>query len=317
MNRRLPSAYCVSKEVARALNRGLPLVALESAVITHGLPKPDNLAVAQELEKSVREREVTPATIAVIGGKIHVGLADDELISLAESVDAHKLSVRDLAAAIAKGWCGGTTVAGTMLAAHTVGIRVFATGGIGGIHRYPPYDVSADLIQLACTPMIVVCAGAKAILDLPATLEYLETFSVPVVGFQMDEFPAFYSAESGCRTSARADTPREVAQIAKAHWSLGFAPADRNRSAVLVVIPPPRDVALPGKIAREAIRLALGEAEQKNLRGKEVTPFLLNRVNEITGGASLRANVGLLRNNARLAAEIALQLTPTPRKLQA
>ena len=317
MDRKLASTYHISREVARALDLGLPLVALESAVITHGLPDAENFAAAQELEKEVREREVIPATVAMLDGKIRVGLTSDELRRLAKSSDMHKISVRDFATAIAKKWSGGTTVAGTMLAAHTVGIQVLATGGIGGVHRHPSYDISADLPQLASTPMVVVCAGAKAILDLPATLEYLETFSVPVVGYQTNEFPAFYSIESGCKTSARADTPQEVVQIAKAHWSVGDPARGYRRSAVLVVAPPPDDAALPAEVAEEAVQLAIREAKRKRISGQEVTPFLLKRVNEITGGASLRANLSLLRNNARLAAEIALQFTPGPRKLQA
>jgi pseudouridine-5'-phosphate glycosidase len=315
MDRRLGPAYHISGEVAQGLDLGLPVVALESAVITHGLPDSENLIVALQLEEEIRKREVIPATIAVLEGKIHVGLTSDEFTQLVNTEDAHKISVRDLATAITQGWSGGTTVAGTMFVAHTAGIRIFATGGIGGVHRRPSFDVSADLPQLASTPMIVVCAGAKAILDLQATLEYLETFSVMVVGYQTNEFPAFYSIESGYQTSSRVNTPQEAAQIAKMHWSLGEFSRGCRQSAVLVVAPPPEDAALPIEVVEKAIRSALREAEHKGIRGQEVTPFLLERVNEITGGASLRANVSLLQNNARLAAEIALQLTLRPRKL--
>jgi pseudouridine-5'-phosphate glycosidase len=241
----------------------------------------------------------------------------DELTQLVRSPGLHKISVRDFAPGITQGWSGGTTVAGTMLAAHTAGIRVFATGGIGGVHRQAAYDVSADLPQLASTPMIVVCAGAKSILDLSATLEYLETFSVPVVGYRTNEFPAFYSIESGYQTSARADTPQEVVAIAETHWKLGEKAGIGKLSAILVVAPPPEEVALPFKVTEEAVQSALIAAKRKKIRGQEVTPFLLEQVSQITGGDSLRANTSLLRKNARLAAEIALALTPGPRKLMA
>jgi pseudouridine-5'-phosphate glycosidase len=315
MNWRLAPTFHITGEVARGLDLGLPIVALESAVITHGLPVSENLGVAMQLEEEIRKRDVIPATIAVLDGKIHVGLTREELTRLGKGEGLHKISVRDFATAITERWSGGTTVAGTMFAAHIAGIRVLATGGIGGVHRYPPFDVSADLLQLASTPMIVVCAGAKAILDLPATLEYLETYSVPVVGYQTNQFPAFYSTMSGYKTSSRVNTPKEVAQLAEAHWRLGESSRGCRQSAVLVVTPPPQELAMPADVSEEAIQLALREAKQKRLRGKEVTPFLLKRVNEITGGASLRVNVSLLQNNAKLAAEIALQLDPRPYKL--
>jgi pseudouridine-5'-phosphate glycosidase len=294
-------------EVARALNLGLPVVALESTVITHGLPYPQNVALANDMESEVRGGQAVPATVAVLDGKIRVGLRIEELERLGQGQNVHKISTRDFSPAIAKGWSGGTTVAATLLAAHRVGIRVFATGGIGGVHRTLgtasafSHDVSADLLALAQTPLIVVCAGAKAILDLPATLEYLETYAVPVVGYGTDEFPAFYSTSSGLSVSARADTPAEVASIARAHWNLGMS------SAILVVQPPPQDVALPPAEVNGAIEQALREAEARELRGQAVTPFLLERVSELTHGSSLQANLGLLRNNARLAAQIALQ----------
>jgi pseudouridine-5'-phosphate glycosidase len=214
----------------------------------------------------------------------------------------HKISSRDFGAAIVKKWSGGTTVAGTLMAAHAVGIRVFATGGIGGVHRGANHDVSADLAQLAGTPLIVVCAGAKAILDLPATLEYLETFSVPVVGYCTNEFPAFYSRSSGLKVSVRVDSPREAAEIACAHWDLGF------KSALLVANPPPEGHNLPREAVDGAIHTALAEAELQGIRGQDVTPFLLARVSELTSRASLEANLELLKNNAHLAADIALAL---------
>lgn len=286
-------------EVRQALADGTPVVALESTVITHGLPYPQNCMVAQEMEDEIRGLGAIPATIAVLDGRLRVGVEAGELDRLGQAVGMHKISVRDVAPALALGWSGGTTVAGTMLAAHLAGIHVFATGGIGGVHRQPHYDISADLPQLAKTPVLVVCAGAKAILDLDVTLEYLETFSVPVVGFQTDEFPGFYTRSSGLKVSVRADTPEEAAAIARAHWGLGLT------SAVLVANPPPEESALNSAVVESAIQQALAEAEAKQIRGQPVTPFLLKRVTELTGGESLRANLALLLNNARLGAQIA------------
>lgn len=304
-----PDKFTVSSAVVEALDKKKPVVALESTVITHGLPYPQNLTIAQEMESEIRQRGVVPATIAVLDGQIHVGLTAEELERLATEKEVHKISSRDYGAAIAKGWNGGTTVAGTMLAAHRVGIRVFATGGIGGVHRQITSgngglasDVSADLPQLANIPMIVVCAGAKAILDLPATLEYLETYAIPVVGFGTDEFPAFYSRSSGLRTSARADTALEIVKIAKAHWDLGL------RSAVLVTNPLPEDEALAYDQIETAIEGAVREAETNGISGQAVTPYLLSKVSKLTEGKSLKANLALLQYNARLAANIALEL---------
>ncbi|NLG73455.1 MAG: pseudouridine-5'-phosphate glycosidase [Chloroflexi bacterium] len=298
----LPSWFKIDPEVSSALHAGQPVVALESTVITHGLPYPDNMQLARDMEQEVRQGGAVPATIAVIAGRVAIGVAPEELALLARGEGMHKISTRDFAAAAAKGWNGGTTVAGTMTAAHAAGIKVFATGGIGGVHRDAPFDISADLPQLARTPMIVVCAGAKAILDLPATLEYLETFHVPVVGMGTDEFPAFYSRESGLPVSVRADSAAEVVDIACAHWELGL------NSALLVVVPPPAEAALPyDRVARD-VDQALAEAREAGVRGQAVTPFLLSRMAEITGGASLQANLALLRNNARYAAQIARAL---------
>jgi pseudouridine-5'-phosphate glycosidase len=309
LNKKLPSFYHFSEEVARALSMQLPVVALESTVITHGLPYPQNKQLAEDMENEVRNHSVVPVTIAVVAGQVHIGVQPPDLERLARGEAVHKISSRDYGPAIAKKWDGGTTVAGTMLAAQAAGIQVFATGGIGGVHRQVSgqspavsMDISADLPQLARTPMIVVCAGAKAILDLEATLEYLETFAVPVVGYGTDEFPAFYSRSSGLMASVRADTPQEVVAIARAHWEMGM------QSAVLVTLPPPEDVALPREHVDDAIEQALQDAARQNVRGQAVTPFLLQRMTEITSGASLQANLGLLRNNARLAAEIARHL---------
>ena len=282
----------------------MPVVALESAVITHGLPRPQNYTLANNLENEVRANNAIPATIAIMDGKIRIGLDQASLERLANDLDAHKVSKRDFAAVLASGASGGTTVAGTLVAARSVGIRVFATGGIGGVHRKAPFDVSADLPELSRSPLVVVCAGAKAILDLPATLEYLETMGVLVIGYRTDEFPAFYSRESGLAVNASADSPSEVANIARVHWELGL------ESALLVVVPPPAEVALPRSEVEKVIGIALAEAQANNIHGPAVTPFLLGKVSELTGGASLQANLALLRNNAVLAAQIANQLAP-------
>ena len=286
-------------QVKHYIKHYLPILALESTVITHGLPRPQNLQLARDMERVVRENGATPATIAVLDGKIRVGLTGAELERLANLDNVRKISRRDFAAAIIKKETGGTTVAGTLFAAHRTGIKVFATGGIGGVHEVETFDISADLQALAETPMIVVCAGVKAILDLPATLEYLETMGVPVIGYQTDEFPAFYSRQSGLPVSARLDTPQEIVAFANAHWELGLT------SAVLICQPPPDATALPRQSVEEAIQQARQEARQKNIRGQTITPFLLQRLNELTDGATLRTNLDLLLNNARLGAQIA------------
>jgi pseudouridine-5'-phosphate glycosidase len=301
----LPESFQLLPEVANALEQSLPLVALESTVITHGLPYPENYALACEMEAVIRNKGAIPATIAVLDGVVQIGVGTEQLERLAKGSAGsavHKISARDFGAAIAMHWSGGTTVAGTLLAARCAGLRVFATGGIGGVHRQPAYDVSADLGQLACSPLVVVCAGAKAILDLEATLEYLETCSVPVIGFQTDEFPAFYSRSSGLKTSARADSAEQVAEIAHAHWQAGMP------SAVLVTVPPPEGSALAREAVEAAVNQALAEARAQRVRGQAVTPFLLQRVSQLTQGKSLDANLDLLKNNARVAAEIALRL---------
>lgn len=279
-----------------------PVVALESTVVTHGLPFPQNIQLAEDMEAEVRQQGCVPATIAIVQGRVVVGASRQEMEILAQDPQVHKISSRDFAPAIARGWNGGTTVAGTLVAAEIAGLQVFATGGIGGVHRDAPFDISADLTVLARSPLVVVCAGAKAILDLTATLEYLETVGVPVVGYGSDEFPAFYSTDSGLPVSVRADSPAEVAAIARKHWEIG------QTSAVLVANPPPPEVAIPAARVAGEIEQALQEAAQQQVRGQAVTPFLLQRVVELTGGASLQANLGLLRSNARLAAQIARSL---------
>ena len=306
-NLRRPSLI-YSTEVSRSLNLSF-LIALESTVITHGLPRPQNLELVRAMERLVRENGATPATIAVLDGKIHVGLTDAELERLANEDHVRKISRRDFATAILKKECGGTTVAGTMFAAHQAGIQVFATGGIGGVHEVETLDISTDLQALADTPMIVVCAGAKAILDLPATLEYLETMAVPVVGYGTDEFPAFYSRKSGLNVSARLDSPQEIVEFAKVHWKLGM------KSAVLVCQPLSPEEELPREKVDGAIEQARREAKEQSIHGQPLTPFLLARLSELTGGESLRANLALLLNNAKLAAQIACTLSASQQKI--
>jgi pseudouridylate synthase len=303
MSQLLPRYYRLSNEVVQALEIGAPVVALESTVITHGLPFPENLELAQDMEAEIRQQGAIPATIAILDGFVQVGLKGEQLERLTQETTLRKVSPRDLSGLILKRESGGTTVAGTIFLAEKAGIRVFATGGIGGVHRRSDMDISADLPQLASTPLIVVCAGAKAILDLPATLEYLETCGIPVVGYQTDEFPAFYSRTSGLPVSVRVESAEAVVRLAKAHWEMGMS------SAILVTVPPPVEVALSESEIEVAINQALEEALIKEIHGQAVTPFLLKRVNELTGGASLRANLGLLRNNARVAAQIASQLS--------
>jgi len=291
-----------SQEFIKATGENAPIVALESTVLTHGLPRPQNLQLAHDMERAIREEDATPATIGFLDGKLHVGMSSAELERLANEENAYKVGPRDFASVISKRACGGTTVAGTMLACKHAGIKVFATGGIGGVHRDAPFDISADLQALATIPMVVVCAGAKAILDLPATLEYLETMSVPVVGLGTDEFPAFYSRESGLDVSVRCDSPDDVVEFAKVHWAAGL------QSAVLVANPVPETEAISRSEMEPYIEQANREAQEKGIHGKEVTPFLLQRIAELTKGKSISANLALLLNNARLAAQIAKSL---------
>jgi pseudouridine-5'-phosphate glycosidase len=305
----LPPNFVISEPVTQALRMQWPVVALESAVITHGLPRPMNMELALAVEEEVRSVGAQPATTAILDGKVRVGLTKEEVERLSNEAWTRKISLRDYGIAIARGECGGTTVAGTLRAAHLSGIKVFATGGIGGVHRGNPFDISADLIELSRTPVIVVCAGAKAILDLPATVEYLETMGVPVIGLGTDSFPAFYSTSSGLPVNVRVDSAAEVAAIAREHWNMGLT------SGVLVTVPPPAELALPVDVVEKEIQQAVKEAEEKNIHGAGVTPFLLSRMTELSGGASMKVNLALLRNNANVAAQIAVAYAPKGKRI--
>lgn len=306
----IPQHFQVLPEVIEALRLGKPVVALESTVISHGLPYPENLDLAKDMESAVRTGGAVPATTAVIGGQIRVGLDEAGLETLARGKALRKVSVRDFGPAIAQQASGGTTVAGTLVIAEQAGIKIFATGGIGGVHRDAPFDISTDLGQLAKSKVVVVCAGAKAILDLPATLEQLETLGVPVIGYCTDEFPAFYSRQSGLSVSARANSPQEAAEIAEAHWRMGGG-------GLLVTVPLPEKDAIPAAEIEGHIQEALDEAAAQGIRGQAVTPFLLSRVSQLSGGKSLSANLALLLNNARTAAAIARHLYTPKDQLRA
>lgn len=288
-------------EVSEVLARGRPVVALESTIITHGMPYPRNLETAMAVETAVRGAGATPATIAVIDGRIRVGLGDDDLARLARARGVAKLSRADLGVCLAQGRTGATTVAATMICAARAGIAVFATGGIGGVHKgaEDTFDISADLQELAQTPVTVVAAGAKAILDLPKTLEVLETLGVPVIAVGQDAFPAFWSRDSGLKAPLRMDTPQEIAAAHQARQALGLA------GGQLVANPIPPDAEIPASELAQHIAAAQAEAAAAGIRGKEVTPFLLQRLFELTDGATLDANIALVLNNARLAARIA------------
>jgi pseudouridine-5'-phosphate glycosidase len=292
----------ICKPVREALERGQAVVALESTVISHGLPFPTNLEVARRMEAIVREQGAVPATMAVLDGRVRVGVSDAELEYLATARGIRKVSRRDLPVVVAQGGDGATTVAATATIAAWAGISVFATGGIGGVHRGAPWDVSNDLPTLAAVPVAVVCAGAKSILDLRATLEWLETAGVPVVGYGTSEFPAFYHRRSGLPLAARVDGPQEAAAIIRAGQALELP------GGLLFAVPVPAADEVPADELETAIAAALAEAERQGIAGNEVTPFLLGRVAEATGGASLRANVALLENNAGVAARIAVAL---------
>ena len=289
----------IAPEVDNAIRNHRPVVALESTVIAHGLPRPNNLETAHRMQQIVRDAGATPATIAIIDGRLCVGLSDDQLSALANNSDVWKISIRDLAPVIAQNRIGATTVAATVWIAHRAGIKVFATGGIGGVHRGSLPDVSADLPELARTPMIVVCSGAKIVLDLPATREWLETHAVTVLGYQCDELPAFYSRKSGLLIDARVDSAEDVARIYSAQRTLGI------ESALLVVVPVPEKFEVPAEELQVVLTTALEDAEWKGITGAALTPFLLGQMAERSGGATLRANIALLENNARVAAEIA------------
>lgn len=296
----------IHPDVAVALGQGRPVVALESTLIAHGLPRPLNWQTACQAEAAVRAAGAVPATICVWQGRPTVGLSAAQLEELAHRDDVLKASRRDLAAAVARGQTAATTVAATMHLAHLAGIRVFATGGIGGAHRgETDWDISADLVELARTPVAVVCAGAKSILDLPRTLEILETLGVPVVGYGTDEFPAFYVRSSGERLSARVDTPEEAARLLDAHWQLGGA-------GVVLAQPLPADAAMDSVAFEAALRQAEAQAREKDVRGPALTPFLLARLAEVTKGQTLQANLALILANATLAAQVSARYASLP-----
>ncbi|PIE81991.1 MAG: pseudouridine-5-phosphate glycosidase [Chloroflexi bacterium] len=292
-------------EVQAALQENKPVVALESTVITHGLPYPDNVKTAVSMETAVREGGAVPATLAVIKGQVHIGLTPDQIEYLGRQAgkNVRKCSRRDLPLAIAHGEDGATTVAGTMILAHLAGIDLFATGGIGGVHRGHPFDVSADLAELGRTPVTVVSSGAKSILDLPATREVLETHGVTVLGYGVDEMPAFFSRQSGLPVDARLDTPDEVAQVIAARKQLGL------QSGTLVTVPVPADAAGDPEEMEAAIVQATKEADEQGIHGPAATPWLLSRVMVLTNGQSMKANTALLQNNGCVAARIAVALS--------
>lgn len=294
----------LSAEVAQARTAGTPIVALESTIITHGMPHPQNLEVARQVEDDIRAAGAVPATIAVMDGQLHIGLEPDQLEALAKARNVAKLSRADLAVCIARGGTGATTVAATMIAAQLAGIAVFATGGIGGVHKGAEnsFDISADLMELAQTPVTVVAAGAKAILDVAKTLEVLETQGVPVIAFGQDSFPAFWSASSTLKAPLRMDDPAQIAQAHRMRAALGLP------GGQLVANPIPATDEIPAAEMAPVIAKAQADAAAHGISGKSVTPYLLQRIFELTEGRSLTANIALVRNNARLAARIAVQI---------
>ena len=295
----------IAPEVAEALKNGKPVVALESTIISHGMPYPKNVETAILVENTIRDNGAVPATIAVIGGRLKAGLSREEIEYLGKAGrDVAKASRRDLAALVAAGRDGATTVTTTMIIAHMAGIDIFATGGIGGVHRgaETTMDISADLEELGSTPVMVVCAGAKSILDLGLTLEYLETKGVPVIGYGTDELPAFYTRQSGFGVDYRADSPAQLASMFRAQKELGM------KGGMLVTNPIPEEYAMDKAVIDAAIEQALRESVEQGIHGKETTPFLLARVVELTGGSSLESNIQLVLNNATLAAKTAVEL---------
>lgn len=295
--------FDVDPQIESALAANQAVVALESTVIAHGLPRPQNLETAARLEQIISEEAASPATIAVLAGKLCVGLGKDALEHLASGDEIKKLSTRDLAIAVARRWDGATTVAATMWIAHRAGIRIFATGGIGGAHRGSLPDISADLPELARTPMIVVCSGAKIVLDLPATREWLETNGITVAGYRCDEMPAFYSSKSGLPVDVRCDSPAEVIQLFRTQRAMEIG------TALLVTVPVPAEAEIPNSVLETFLAEALSKAEHQKVGGRDLTPFLLGRMAERSDGATLRANIALLENNARVAARIARALS--------
>ncbi|WP_105619939.1 pseudouridine-5'-phosphate glycosidase [Vallitalea okinawensis] len=296
----------IHPRVKEALDQNKPVVALESTIISHGMPYPENVKTALEVEKIITDKGAIPATIAIINGRLKVGLSEDEIEYLGKKGTAvTKVSRRDLPFMVAKNDDGATTVAATMIIADLAGIRVFGTGGIGGVHRGAEntFDISADLQELAHTDVAVVCAGAKSILDLGLTLEYLETYGVPVVGYQTEELPAFYTRKSGFNVDYRCDTPKEIADALKAKWGLNL------NGGMVIANPIPEEYSMDFDTIAKAIDDALKEADEKDIKGKESTPFLLDKIKQITGGSSLESNIRLVYNNVALAAEIAIELT--------
>lgn len=298
-NKNLP--LDMSQEVENALKKGLPVVALESTIISHGMPYPENVETARSLEETIHENGAVPATMAILGGRVKAGLSDEQIEYLGKAESIRKASRRDLPVIFAEGLDAATTVAATMICARAAGIAVFATGGIGGVHRgaETSFDISADLQELSRTSVAVVCAGAKAILDLPLTLEYLETLGVPVLGYGTEELPAFYTRSSGLKVDHRVDSPEETARILAAKWDFGL------EGGVLIANPIPREFSMEKEKIDRAVEAALVEAERRGIFGKELTPFLLDRIREITGGESLEANIRLVQSNAVVAARIA------------
>ena len=296
--------FHVAPQVAKALAAGRPVVALETALLTHGLPRPVNVETALAVEAAVRRQGATPATIGVAAGRLTVGLNPDQICALGERAGVRKCSVRDLPVALAQGAWGGTTVAATAWAAARAGIEVFVTGGIGGVHREAAatFDVSADLVVLGSAPVTVVCAGAKSVLDLAATLEFLETAGVPVLGYGTHEFPAFYVRSSGLSLDAQVDDATQAAHVIRTARALGL------RSGLLVCVPPPHEHALDPQRFEEYLTAALAEAKQAGVRGKEVTPFLLSRLEQASAGETLRTNIALIHQNAQIGAQIAVAL---------
>jgi pseudouridine-5'-phosphate glycosidase len=293
----------LSSEVDSALLSNKPIVALESTVIAHGLPRPQNLETAQRLEEVIRAEGTVPATIAILDGQLCVGLSEEQIHFVAENEEIQKVSIRDLSIASVQKWNGATTVASTSWIAHRAGIKVLATGGIGGVHRGSLPDVSGDLPALANTPIVVVCSGAKIVLDLPATREWLETYGITVIGYQCNEMAAFYSRRSGLPVDVRVDSPEAVAEIFRAQQALEI------ESALLVTVPVPEEFEVPAARLANVLDEALQEAENRQVAGRELTPFLLTHMAEASEGATLRANIALLENNARIAAAIAGALT--------
>jgi pseudouridylate synthase len=301
----LKDVLVFSEEVAKAMKENKPVVALESTIISHGMPYPQNVETAKEVEQLIRENGAVPATIAILDGKIKIGVNEEELEFLGTNKEIEKVSRRDLPYVIAMKKHGATTVAATMICASMAGIKVFATGGIGGVHRGAErtMDISADLQELAHTNVAVVCAGAKSILDLGLTLEYLETNGVPVIGYGTDILPAFYSSTSPFKVNYRIDTPEEIAKLIATKWELGL------NGGLIIANPIPKEEELEESYINSIIEEALKEAEEKQIAGKAVTPFLLDKVKTLTGGKSLEANIALVKNNAALAAKIAVSLS--------